>query len=179
VAWLAVTWKAGEPAGEIPGWLASRMQLGERDAEPITPSLVVTALRDLGLAALTKAIRAMPDRGAGMLSVITIAGCGVELDVHLPSGTPTGEILARQPKFAENLLRHAHEVHLTIPKAARTIRVWIADAGALDEPIGPSPLTYDEDVAADYYTGRAPWGQNLRGDTALVSLKQRHVLIRV
>ena len=66
---------------------------------------------------------------------------------------------------------------ITIPVAARTVRLWIADSGALDEPIGPSPLTIDPDMSANYATGRAPWGQDLRGDAALISLYQRHFLI--
>jgi S-DNA-T family DNA segregation ATPase FtsK/SpoIIIE len=32
-------------------------------------------------------------------------------------------------------------------------------------------------MTADYKSGRAPWGQDLRGDTALISLYQRHLLI--
>ncbi|RSS84750.1 ATP-binding protein, partial [Streptomyces sp. WAC05950] len=55
--------------------------------------------------------------------------------------------------------------------------LWIADSGALDEPIGPSPLTTDDTLKADYKSGRAPWGQDLRGDGALISLYQRMLLI--
>ncbi|MBL3671798.1 hypothetical protein JL475_39375, partial [Streptomyces sp. M2CJ-2] len=69
------------------------------------------------------------------------------------------------------------EVFITIPPAPRTVRLWIADSGALDEPIGPSPLMLEEDATADYYTGSAPWGQNLRGDAVGVSVFQRHVLL--
>ena len=32
-------------------------------------------------------------------------------------------------------------------------------------------------MSANYATGRAPWGQDLRGDAALISLYQRHFLI--
>jgi len=119
----------------------------------------------------------MGDAGAGMLSPIVIAGCGVEVDVTLPSGVSTDEVQKRRRKLAENLDRHEHEVFITIPQAARTVRMWIADSGALDEPIGPSPLTVDAEASADYYTGRAPWGQDLRGDAALISLFQRHLLM--
>nr|MDQ3579817.1 FtsK/SpoIIIE domain-containing protein [Actinomycetota bacterium] len=57
------------------------------------------------------------------------------------------------------------------------VRLWIADSGALDEPIGPSPLVIDPDLTADLYSGRAPWGQDLRGDLAAIALLQRHLLI--
>ncbi|MEV6183350.1 FtsK/SpoIIIE domain-containing protein, partial [Streptomyces sp. NPDC052015] len=80
-------------------------------------------------------------------------------------------------KLAENLSRHEHEVFITIPTAARTVRLWVADSGALDEPIGPSPLVTDETLTGDYAKGRAPWGQDLRGDAASLSLYQRHLLI--
>ncbi|MFI6210345.1 FtsK/SpoIIIE domain-containing protein, partial [Streptomyces sp. NPDC051041] len=89
----------------------------------------------------------------------------------------TVEVQQRRRKLAENLTRHEHEVFITIPQAARTVRLWIADSGALDEPIGPSPLVTDETLTADYAKGKAPWGQDLRGDAALISLYQRHLLV--
>lgn len=174
---VASWWHKGRTRAEVPPWLMSAAQREQYEGEPITPSIVVTALRDLGIGELRKAIRAMPDAGAAMLSPIRAAGCGVELDVMLPSGTSTAEIQARRQKLAENLGRHRHEVFITIPPAPRTVRLWIADSGALDEPIGPSPLVVDETMTADYRTGRAPWGQDLRGGTALVSLFQRHLLV--
>jgi S-DNA-T family DNA segregation ATPase FtsK/SpoIIIE len=85
--------------------------------------------------------------------------------------------MKRRRKFAENMGRHEHEVHLSVAPAARTVRAWIADSGALDEPIGASPLVTDPDTAADYKNGRAPWGVDLRGDAALISLYQRMLLI--
>jgi S-DNA-T family DNA segregation ATPase FtsK/SpoIIIE len=119
----------------------------------------------------------MGDAGASMLGPIRIAGCGVEVDVTLPSGVATNEVQGKRRKLAENLTRHEHEVFITIPEAARTVRLWIADSGALDEPIGPSPLVTDETLTANYKTGRAPWGQDLRGDAAELSVYQRHLLV--
>jgi S-DNA-T family DNA segregation ATPase FtsK/SpoIIIE len=147
------------------------------EGEPITPSIVVKALRDLGIAPLRNAIKEMGDAGASMLGPIRIAGCGIEVDVTLPSGVSTDEVQKRRRKLAENLSRHEHEVFITIPPAARTVRLWVADSGALDEPIGPSPLTTDDTLTANYAKGRAPWGQDLRGDAAMLSLFQRHLLI--
>ncbi|MFD4259971.1 FtsK/SpoIIIE domain-containing protein [Streptomyces sp. NPDC058534] len=172
---LAAVWTIGQQRHTAPQWA---LPVQARDlGGPITPSIVVTAFRDLGISALRKAIEGMGDVGAAMLSPIKIAGCGVELDVHLPSGVSTEEIQGRRRKLAENLNRHEHEVFITIPPQPRTVRLWIADSGALDEPIGPSPLVLDEELTADYYTGSAPWGQNLRGDAVGVSVKQRHILI--
>ncbi|MFJ9699386.1 ATP-binding protein [Streptomyces fradiae] len=177
--WLALCglWAVGRHQQAAPQWALPAQQRGSDAGAPITPSIVVTALRDLGIAPLRKAIKEMGDAGAAMLSPIKIAGCGVEVDVTLPSGVSTQEVQGRRRKLAENLARHEHEVFITIPQAARTVRLWIADSGALDEPIGPSPLVLDADLRADYKKGRAPWGQDLRGDAAALSLYQRHMLV--
>ncbi|MFF4459431.1 FtsK/SpoIIIE domain-containing protein [Streptomyces mirabilis] len=173
---LLALWTVGSKQQAAPQWaLPANVRSGE--GEPITPSIVVKALRDLGVPALRNAIKEMGDAGASMLSPIVIAGCGVEVDVTLPSGVSTVEVQQRRRKLAENLARHEHEVFITIPTAARTVRLWVADSGALDEPIGPSPLVTDETLTANYKTGKAPWGQDLRGDAAQISLFQRHLLI--
>ncbi|MFE9626575.1 ATP-binding protein [Streptomyces sp. NPDC006527] len=173
---LLALWAVGSKQQAAPQWaLPAHVRSGE--GEPITPSIVVKALRDLGIPAMRNAIKEMGDAGASMLSPIVIAGCGVEVDVTLPSGVATNEVQGKRRKLAENLTRHEHEVFITIPEAARTVRLWIADSGALDEPIGPSPLVTDETITADYAKGRAPWGQDLRGDAAALSLYQRHLLI--
>ncbi|MYR46840.1 FtsK/SpoIIIE domain-containing protein [Streptomyces sp. SID5910] len=173
---LFALWSVGRKQHAAPAWaLPANVRNGE--GEPITPSIVVKALRDLGVPALGRAIKEMGDAGASMLGPIRIAGCGVEVDVTLPSGVSTNEVQNRRRKLAENLTRHEHEVFITIPQAARTVRLWIADSGALDEPIGPSPLVTDDTMTADYAKGKAPWGQDLRGDAAALSLYQRHLLI--
>ncbi|MFG2638116.1 FtsK/SpoIIIE domain-containing protein [Streptomyces sp. NPDC048362] len=173
---LLALWSVGAHQKAAPQWaLPPAARSGQ--GEPITPSIVVKALRDLGIPALRKAITEMGDAGASMLSPIVIAGCGVEVDVTLPSGVSTNEVQGKRRKLAENLSRHEHEVFITIPAAARTVRLWVADSGALDEPIGPSPLTTDDTLTADYVKDRAPWGQDLRGDAASLSLYQRHLLI--
>ncbi|MFF6977387.1 FtsK/SpoIIIE domain-containing protein [Streptomyces sp. NPDC008343] len=173
---LLALWAVGSKQQAAPQWaLPANVRSGE--GEPITPSIVVKALRDLGIPAMRNAIKEMGDAGASMLGPITIAGCGVEVDVTLPSGVSTNEVQQRRRKLAENLTRHEHEVFISIPTAARTVRLWVADSGALDEPIGPSPLVTDETMTADYAKGKAPWGQDLRGDAAALSLYQRHLLI--
>lgn len=166
----------GSKQQAAPAW-ALPANVRSSEGEPVTPSIVVKALRDLGVPALRNAIKDMGDAGASMLGPIRIAGCGVEVDVTLPSGVSTIEVQNRRRKLAENLTRHEHEVFITIPQAARTVRLWVADSGALDEPIGPSPLVTDETMTADYTKGKAPWGQDLRGDMAALSVYQRHLLI--
>ncbi|WP_105973736.1 FtsK/SpoIIIE domain-containing protein [Streptomyces geranii] len=173
---LFALWAVGSKQQAAPQW-ALPANVRSSEGEPVTPSIVVKALRDLGVPALRNAIKDMGDAGASMLGPIRIAGCGVEVDVTLPSGVSTIEVQNRRRKLAENLTRHEHEVFITIPQAARTVRLWVADSGALDEPIGPSPLVTDETMTADYTKGKAPWGQDLRGDMAALSVYQRHLLI--
>ncbi|MDT0435192.1 MULTISPECIES: FtsK/SpoIIIE domain-containing protein [Streptomyces] len=173
---LLALWSVGAHQKAAPSWSMPEHQRSS-EGEPITPSIVVKALRDLGVPALRNAIKEMGDAGASMLGPIRIAGCGVEVDVTLPSGVSTIEVQNRRRKLAENLTRHEHEVFIMLPVAARTVRLWIADSGALDEPIGPSPLVTDDKMTANYAKGRAPWGQDLRGDAAAISLYQRHLLI--
>ncbi|MFJ9727984.1 ATP-binding protein [Streptomyces sp. NPDC101209] len=173
---LLALWSVGRKQHAAPAW-ALPANVRSSEGEPITPSIVVKALRDLGVPALRKAIQEMGDAGASMLGPIRIAGCGVEVDVTLPSGVATNEVQNKRRKLAENLTRQEHEVFINIPEAARTVRLWIADSGALDEPIGPSPLVTDETMTANYKTGKAPWGQDLRGDAAELSVYQRHLLI--
>jgi S-DNA-T family DNA segregation ATPase FtsK/SpoIIIE len=40
-----------------------------------------------------------------------------------------------------------------------------------------SPLVTDPTMTANYKTGRAPWGQDLRSDAATLSLYQKHLLV--
>ncbi|QJY50585.1 ATP-binding protein [Pseudonocardia broussonetiae] len=167
-------WREGQRAAEPPMWLLAPEDR-PRD-ELITPSKVIVALRDLGIAPLRAALKEAGDAGAALLSPIAVAGCGVEVDVLLPSGVSTDQIQARRRRLAENLDRHEHELHITV-SAARTVRLWIADSGALDEPIGPSPLVTDKAQRSHYRSGRAPWGLSLRGDPVAISLYQRHLLI--
>lgn len=172
---LIALWNVGRKRQAAPRWALPVSARG--DGEPITPSIVVKAFRDLGISTLRKAIVDMEDAGASMLGVIAPAGCGVEVDVSLPSGVDTSEIQNKRRKLAENLGRHEHELYISLAPQPRTVRLWIADSGALDEPVPVSPLVTDPDMRADYKTGRAPWGITLRGDAALVTLYQKHVLV--
>lgn len=173
---VIAAWREGKRRGTPPPWLLTP---DERrvDTELITPSIVVQAFRDLGISALRKAIDAMENGGAAMLSPIKIAGPGVEVNVLLPSGNDTGDIKKRRRRLAENMGRHEHELFITIPKQARTVTLWIADPGALDQPIEPSPLVTGTPARVSMFRDRAPWGQNLRGDAVALNLWQKHLLI--
>lgn len=173
---LVASWREGRRVSDPPLWLVAPDQRAAVDAE-ITPAKVVLAFKNLGISRLTKNINEMGDGAGQMLSPIIIAGCGVEVEVVLPSETSTQNILDQDLLLAENLDRHIHEIQITVASRARTMRIWAANPGALDEPIGASPLIYDTELKADYKRGKAPWGVSLRGDELGVSLYQRHLLI--
>jgi S-DNA-T family DNA segregation ATPase FtsK/SpoIIIE len=174
LAWLH---HLGRTRADLPLWLMPAARREEHEGNPVTPSVLVTGLRDVGLPVLRKAVQSMDDGAAQMLGLITAAGCGIGVDVYLPTGVSTSEIIARREKLAENVGRHKHELFITVPSRPRTVRLWIADSGALDEPIGPSPLVTDHAARADYRKGRAPWGQSLDGSPSTLSVFQRHVLV--
>lgn len=177
VAVLASLWSLGRRRAEVPAWLAPQgVNQGPTNTN-ITPSMVVVALRDLGVTALRTKIKEMEDGAAALLGPITIAGIGREVDVYLPSGVSTTDILDRHQKLAENLGRHKHELYITIPERARTVRLWIADIGALDESIDASPLVTDPDIVANWFTGAAPWGVDMRRDPVGFRPKQRHIVL--
>lgn len=178
VAVLASLWSLGRRRAEVPAWLAPQGAKQAPGNSKITPSVVIVALRDLGVAALRAKIKEMEDGAAALLGPIAVAGVGVEVDVYLPSGVSTTDILDRHQKLAENLGRHRHELYMTVPaERARTVRLWIADIGALNQPIDPSPLVTDPDIVANWFTGAAPWGVDLRRDPVGFRPKQRHLLL--
>lgn len=173
---LYLLWRVGKAAEKAPEWAMPAKTRVTGEGALVTPPAVVNAFKHLGISDLRKAIKEMDDGGAGMLSSIAIAGCGVEVDVTLPRGVDTSEILKRRRKLAENLDRHEPELFITIPKQARTVRLWVADPGALDEPIEASPLVTNPPQRVSMYRDRAPLGQNLRGDAIALDLWQKHLL---
>ncbi|MFJ9544127.1 hypothetical protein ACIRPX_43960 [Streptomyces sp. NPDC101225] len=70
-----------------------------------------------------------------MLSPIKIAGCGVEVDVALPSGVSTEEIQNKRRKLADNLNRHKHEVVISKAETA------LCAAKGRRPPLRPARLT--------------------------------------
>lgn len=173
---LVAGYREGERRGRPIMWLLPPEERDQGDTE-ITPSKVVIALRDLGIVALRNAIREADDGSAQMLSHITNAGCGDEVDVLLCRGVEVADLKKRRAKLAGGLDRHPHELFITVSPTPRTARLWIAWPGALDESVEPSPLVLDPSHRADLQNGRCPWGVNLRGDAVGVSLYQRHLTI--
>ncbi|EHR48921.1 DNA segregation ATPase, FtsK/SpoIIIE family [Saccharomonospora marina XMU15] len=171
--------KRGKDSDRLPAWAQHATQertVGE--VVEITPSAVVAALRDLGIAALRNAIKDDPDAGAWMLSMITQYGPGSQVDVRLPSQVTAADIMARRDRLAGNLDRAAHEVHIErSPDSEREFTLWVAQSGALDRPLPPSPLADPGFGPVDIYRDTMPWGLTPKGDPVELNLLQQHFLL--
>jgi DNA segregation ATPase FtsK/SpoIIIE, S-DNA-T family len=174
---FAGAYREGQRSADPPRWLLSMDERRGLDAF-ITPTRIAIALRDCGLSELRKYIKESPDGGGELIGTITPAGRGVEVDVRPPTFVSTDQLIAKKRRIAEALDRHHYELYMSIV-AARTLRFWIADPGALDEPLGASPLVTmgTQTLKVNLEKDRCPWGENLRGDLVGVHLWQRHLTI--
>jgi len=169
--------REGKRVADPPRWMLSLNERRGIDAL-ITPARIAIALRDCGLSELRKYIKESDDGGGDLIGTITPAGRGVEVEIRPPTFISTDQLLARRRRLAEALDRHQHELYMSIV-AARTLKFWIADPGALDEPLSASPLVTAgaKAIKASMEKGACPWGENLRGDLVSVKLWQRHLTI--
>ncbi|GAA2778251.1 FtsK/SpoIIIE domain-containing protein [Saccharopolyspora taberi] len=144
----------------------------------ITPSAVVAALRNLGISALRKAIDDAEDGAAWMLGLITRYGPGAQVQVTLPPQVTTTDVQKRRDTLAGNLDRAEHEIQIERdPGSEREFLLWVADSGALDRPVPPSPLLDDEFGPVDIYRDTMPWGVSPKGDPVELNLLQQHFLL--
>ncbi|WP_304615283.1 FtsK/SpoIIIE domain-containing protein [Saccharopolyspora sp. 6M] len=144
----------------------------------VTPSAVVAALRNLGLPVLRKAIDDSGDGGAWMLGIITRYGPGAQVHVTLPKEVTVAKIMDRRDVLAGNLDRKAHEVQIEGSEdSEREFILWVANSGALDKPVPPSPLVDAEFGPIDIYRDLMPWGISPKGDAVLLNLLQQHLLL--
>ncbi|NUT91254.1 MAG: hypothetical protein HOY78_04415 [Saccharothrix sp.] len=175
--WAARTIPVGRSRGTLPMW-AQDAEAVPADGRSIIPdeSAVLTALRHLnGLPALREAFK----KGWGSSVTPTWVqpphrdGKGWRMQVVLPLGVPVEEIVKRKAVLAHNLVRTPAEVWPSEPKGqAGVLDLWVANPGALSEPLDPWPLL-DSDGAADYFTG-FPIGVNIRGEQVTGQLFQRN-----
>lgn len=175
---MMMCWWAGRKYSTPLEWLAPET-VSRAAKTDVTPERVILALAKLGITELTRAIKDAQDGAGAMLSQVVPVGCGTQVSIHPPLGVGASPIVARRELFAHNCTRHPHEVFMDVPADIQPpeLRVWIANPGALDEPVGPSPLVLDAKTKANYKTGRAPWGNNPQGAAVGISLYQCHVLI--
>lgn len=170
--------RVGKKAEKAPEWAmpVDRAQRGE--VANITPAIVVAALRDLGIRPLREAVKNDPDSGARMLGMITRYGPGAQVEVTLPPQVTVSQVMKVREVLAGNLDRKAHEVHIECaPDSERAFTLWVADSGALDQHVPPSPLLDEDFGPVDIYRDVMPWGVGLKGDPIELKLLQVHFLL--
>lgn len=160
-------WAQPAPASSGPGEVVN-----------LTPSAITRALRSLGITALRKAIESDPDHGAWMVGLITRYGPGAQVEIHLPEAVTAQQVADRRELLAGNLDRKRHEVQVEMaPDSERKLTLWVADSGALDQPVPPSPLLDPSYGPVDIYRDTMPWGISPKGDPVELNLFQQHFLL--
>lgn len=171
-----LAWREGRRVAEPPTWLLAPTQRAQAGAE-ITSDAITKAMAHMGIAALTRALK------AGEVLVFVVPpreqGGGTYFQVRVPLGVKAADFLPsdRVELFAGNLARHKHE---TWPQRqpdadARVLDCWIADKGTLDKPAPPWPLLTEGVI--DIFRDQLPWGVTMRGEQVTVGVLQKHWLV--
>ncbi|MFJ8912339.1 DUF308 domain-containing protein [Amycolatopsis sp. NPDC102389] len=169
-------WNLGRTRTEAPGWFAPPAP--KTEMVNLTPSIMVAALRDLGIKALRDAIKADPDYGARMLGPITRYGPGAQVEITLPPQVTGTQVMNLRETLAGNLDRKAHELHFErSADSERQITLWVANSGALDRKLPDSPMLDPDFGPVDIYRDRMPWGVDVKGDPVELNLLQQHLLL--
>ncbi len=179
---LFAAWKEGKRAVDsTPGWMLTPEQRLNVDAE-VTPGLITQALANMNERAINKLIKA--GQPFEFVTDPRHQGDGTFVQVRLPMGITARKLIETDKKvelLAGNLGRFKHEVWPSVSPEkgadARVLDVWIADKGALDKPVPPSPLVNPEFGAVDVFRDTMPWGLTPRGDSVEVGMMRRHWLV--
>jgi S-DNA-T family DNA segregation ATPase FtsK/SpoIIIE len=181
-ALLAAAWREGRRAVDrTPGWMLTPAQRLTMDTE-VTSGLITQALANMGERAINKLVKA--GQPFEFVTGPRSQGDGTFVQVRLPIGITASKLIETDKKvelLAGNLGRFKHEVWpSTSPEKgadARVLDLWIADKGALDKPVPPSPLVNPEFGAVDVHRDTMPWGLTPRGDSVDVGMLRRHWLV--
>jgi len=175
---LYCLWRVGKNAEKAPEWSKPTAPTTKGEVVNITAPIVVAALRDLGIRKLRDAIKGDPESGERMLGLIGKYGPGWQVDVTLPPEVTVSQIMKVRETLAGNLDRKVHEVHIECsPDSERVFTLWVADSGALDQRVPPSPLLAEDFGPVDIYRDLMPWGEGLKGDPIELNLLQQHFLL--
>ncbi|WP_019808211.1 FtsK/SpoIIIE domain-containing protein [Saccharomonospora halophila] len=144
----------------------------ERDLVP-DEGAIVSALRELGYAPLTRAFK--EGWQPRWVSPTTRVGRGWHTQLLLPRQVPVEEIAKRKHVLAHNLLRKPIEVWPTEPKdQPGVLDLWVADQGILTGPVDPWPLLHEG--TTDYFKG-VPVAVDVRGEQVTGQLMARNYLV--
>jgi S-DNA-T family DNA segregation ATPase FtsK/SpoIIIE len=178
IAGVLYLWHTGRKYTSPPDWVAPVAVSKPGEVVNLTPSIVVAALRDLGIKPLRDAIKSDPDFGARMLGLITRYGPGSQVKISLPPQVTTNNILKVRETLAGNLDRKLHEIHIEGSQdSEREFTLWVAVSGALDRKLPDSPLLDEDFGPVDIYRDTMPWGVDIKGDLVALNLLQQHLLL--
>ncbi|HEV7830749.1 MAG TPA: hypothetical protein VGP04_18270 [Pseudonocardiaceae bacterium] len=163
IGWLVAAIWEGRDRSPGAGFL---LHPDRDDPDPwIDERMITTALATLNIAPLNRFFK-----DGGQL-VYTIParrdGHGTAVQLRMPLGTKSSDVIARKELLAANLGRLDVETWPAVGPQANILDLWIADQGALDGPAPPWPLVHHGTV--DVYTG-VPWGVTIRGEPIVAPL---------
>ncbi len=136
------------------------------DPDPwIDERMITTALATLNIAPLNRFFK----QGGQLVYTIPARrdGSGTAVQLRMPLGTKTSDVIARKELLAANLGRLEVETWPAVGPPANILDLWIADQGALDGPPPPWPLLHKGTV--DVYDG-VHWGVTIRGEPVIAPL---------
>lgn len=166
-----LAWLEGRRAGTPPMWL---LAVSERQHETVivTPGGVATALANLGIGTLNRAIKegwkvefATPP--------VRVNNRGYHLVHSVPLGVTPDMIADKRDLLARNLMRAPLEVWPTAATQAGYVDLWVADQGATERPAPEYPLLHEG--KADVFAG-VPLGVSQRGDVIAPPLVQANLV---
>lgn len=157
--------RVGAQWDALPAWAANGTQqeegeikVDERSLAVALRSLRIKELNDHFKAGLPLEYRQTPHRVRDADGQDDI---GITAVIALPGGVAAAEVVEKRRRLAASLRRNEIEVWPSKGEDESELRLWVADRGGLDTPVGDWPwLNRDEPV--DLYDG-VPVGQTLAG----------------
>lgn len=163
---LAVAWNVGRrhAMGMHSGWLtAPKDPVGQYLV--LTADTVVLALKNLGIAAITRAME--KEHWQPTFTLLPVkSGDGYECEFSLPLGVTAGHVADKRDVLARNV--HRAEIE-TWPSegAPGHVKLFVANPGSISKDAPPYPLL--ESGSADVFEG-VPVGVTPRGDAVLLPI---------
>lgn len=173
LATLTGLWALGR--ADNPALPAVYAEQGEVDGRELVPdeSAILTALRNLNLGPMNKAVRE-GWRPRWILGAVE-DGAGWHAQLMLPQGVNVEMINAKKNLLASNLLRQPIEVWPSEPKnRPGVLDLWVAHPNTLTGPVAPWPLL--KNGTADYFKG-VPVAVSLRGQQITAPLFEKNYMI--
>lgn len=166
---VVLSWFSRNPAKPI----VAPVRYGAVGVPPLDTALIASALDALGIAQLSKGLKA---EGVHLSGPIHRDGPGWRADVDLPAGVPAGDVTERRDRLAAGLRRPLSCVWPTSDPDAHEARLilWVGDKALNQSKPRPWPLAK---VGTVNLFGRFTIGTDQRGKPVTLSLMFAAMLI--